>query len=336
MSLVLFGVGTNISGMRKELLKIENLSVGYSQPICTRISTTVNEGELVGLAGRNGSGKSTLIKTLLGILPKKLGNIYLQGNEISSWDEQKRSKTISVVFSRLDQIPPVTVEELVCLGRLPYKSWLTRLDSSDKKIVKEALELVGIGDIKNKFASELSDGQLQMVMIARALAQQTQLVLLDEPTSHLDIENQFKIFELIYRLSKETKKAFIISSHQIELLIQNTTQLWWVNQGEFFAGFPEKIVFEQKIFEKLSQEKIYFDYNSGKFEFQYPKNQTIHFETDGTSLAYWMKHALERNGFSIVPNAKLELELENNTFKINEHTFEDIQTTIEYLQQLNL
>src|SRR5690606_29503027 len=277
--------------MIKALLRLEDLSVGYSQPVCQGISAEVNSGELSGLAGKNGSGKSTIIRTLLGLQPALSGSIRFQNQEINPKDATSRAKQMAVVFSRLNRTPPLNVYDLVSLGRLPYHKRLSQLSNEEKDKVTEALERVGVNHLQKRFANELSDGQLQMVMIARALVQDTPLILMDEPTSHLDIENQFRIFELIYKLSRETEKAFIVASHQVELLLHNASQLWWMDNGKFHAGFPEQIAYEQRIFEKLSQERIQFDYQSGSFRFQHPKTRKANLINDGSDLAYWVKHA---------------------------------------------
>lgn len=321
--------------MNESVLHIKNLSVGYSKPVCDGIHAVVKKGELVGLAGKNGSGKSTLIKSLLGLQPVFSGEILLNQEEISNWNEAKRAKEIAVVFSRLHQVPAISVEELVALGRLPYRNWLTKLDKSEKQIIQNALDLVGINHLRNRFANELSDGQLQMVMIARALVQDTNLVIMDEPTSHLDIENQFKIFELIYKLTQETSKTFIIASHQIELLLQNATQLWWINEGNFHAGFPEQIAYEQKIYEALSQEKIKFDYNKGRFQFQHSKLKKVKLITDESDLAYWTKHALERNGFEITDDGA-EVRVEKSNIFLNNKSYHSISEFIEVLRIFGL
>ncbi len=295
--------------MQHEFFHIKNLSIGYSQPVCSGISASVQKGEMVGLAGKNGSGKSTLIKSILGLQPLLEGKVEIHSENIRNWDVQKRAKEIAVVFSRLSQTPAIPVFDLVALGRLPYGNGFSKLNSSEIQMIENALELVGIPHLKNRFANELSDGQLQMAMIARALVQDTQIVIMDEPTSHLDIENQFKIFELIYKLSQETGKTFIVASHQIELLLQNSNQLWWIDNGEFHSGFPEQIAYEQRIFEKLSQEKIQFDYQAGRFQFQHPKTKKIRLISDGSDLAYWVKHALERNGFEVHDKGEMKVEI---------------------------
>lgn len=317
--------------MNESVLHIKNLSVGYSKPVCENINTVVRKGELVGLAGKNGSGKSTLIKSLLGLQPIFSGEIHLDQEDISTWNPTKRAKEISVVFSRLNQVPAISVEELVALGRLPYRNWLTKLDKNEVEIIDNSLELVGINCLRKRFTNELSDGQLQMVMIARALVQDTNLIIMDEPTSHLDIENQFKIFELIYKLARETSKTFIIASHQIELLLQNATQLWWINEGNFYAGFPEQIAYEQKIFEKLSQEKIRFDYKKGTFQFHHLKEKKVNFSGDGSPLAFWVRHALERNGFEI-SNEGIEVGIEGGFIISNEKSFESLQEFVDLIK----
>lgn len=317
--------------MNESILHIKNLSVGYSKPVCEEINATVKKGELVGLAGKNGSGKSTLIKSLLSLQPIFSGEIELNGENISKWNPSQRAREIAVVFSRLNQVPAISVLELIALGRLPYRNWLTKLNQSEAEIINHSLELVGINHLRNRFANELSDGQLQMVMIARALVQDTKLIIMDEPTSHLDIENQFKIFELIYKLTQETSKTFIVASHQIELLLQNATQLWWIDEGKFHAGFPEKIAYEQEIFEKLSQEKIRFDYEKGRFRFQNSKFKKVNLITDDSPFVFWVKHALERNGFEI-SNEGIEVRVENGFIISNEKRFESMEEFLDLMK----
>jgi iron complex transport system ATP-binding protein len=318
--------------MNDTLLYIDNLSIGYHQPICSGIQASVHKGELVGLAGRNGSGKSTLIKTLLGLQPKLGGSIHYQSEDIQKWTIQEKAQKIAVVFSRLNQVPPISVYDLVSLGRLPYQTGFSKLNDSDKNLIEESFELVEISHLKSKFANQLSDGQLQMVMIARALVQQTDLVMMDEPTSHLDIENQFKIFELIYKLASQTGKTFIVASHQLDLLLQNASQLWWMDKGNFHAGFPEQIAFEQSINEKLSQEFIQFNYEAGKFQFKIPNHKEVEFHSDASPLAFWVKHALERKGFVLKNNSELKIEIKENQIQLNNHNFESIQQLLEHLK----
>lgn len=319
--------------MKDSILEIENLSIGYNEPICKDINANIQKGELIGLAGRNGSGKSTLIKTLIGIQPKLNGTIFYDNENMENWSVQNRSQKIAVVFSRLNQVPPISVYDLVALGRLPYRNGFSKLSQADQTIIELSFELVGISYLRNKWANQLSDGQLQMVMIARALAQQTDLILMDEPTSHLDIENQFKIFELIYKLSFQTQKTFVVASHQIDLLIQNATQLWWIEEGKFHAGFPEQIAFEQEIYEKLSQEFIRFDFDSGKFQFRKEKQKEINFQSDGSPFGFWVKHALERAGFANTKNSNLVIEIKQNQIHYNNHTFDSIQEFMTHINQ---
>lgn len=321
--------------MNNEFIHIKNLSVGYSQAVCSGISAVVKKGELVGLAGKNGSGKSTLIKSILGLLPVIKGEIEINSENIENWDVQKRAREIAVVFSRLSQTPGIPVFDMIALGRLPYRNSFAKLNSSEIKLIENALEMVGIPQLRNRLANELSDGQLQMAMIARALVQDTQIVIMDEPTSHLDIENQFKIFELIYKLSKDTGKTFIVASHQIELLLHNSSQLWWIDNGNFHAGFPEQIAYEQRIFEKLSQEQIKFDYQTGNFKFLHPKNKSVNLVSDGSDLGYWVKHALERNGFEVSDKSESLIETKNQTLFLNNYNFNSIDELMKSLNHEN-
>lgn len=314
-------------------LVLKNVAIGYGQAICSNINATVKRGELVGLAGKNGAGKSTLIHSILGLQSILSGEILLDNQISKHWSIQKRAQKIAVVFSRLQQVPSISVEDVLALGRLPHQKGIQKLSSTEKELIEDALEKVGIVHLKNKMAHQLSDGQLQMMMIARALVQDTDWVIMDEPTSHLDIENQFKIFELIEKLSRETQKSFLVASHQIDLLLQNATQLWWLDQGKFHAGFPEQIAYEQQIYEQLSQEKIKFNYGLGNFQFQHHQPKTIQFMSDGSDFNYWIKHALERNGFAISTDAPLEVFVTNGQIRCGQQTFDRIEQLIKYLKK---
>lgn len=319
--------------MTDELLKIENLSVGYSKPVCSQINAAVGKGELIGLTGKNGSGKSTLIRSILGLQPILSGHIKFLSEDMGNWDLAKRSHKISVVFSRLSQLPALTVFDLAALGRLPYSNGFSKLKPAEIELIEESLEKVGIADLKDRFVNRLSDGQLQMVMIARALVQDTDLIIMDEPTSHLDIENQFKIFELIYKLSKETHKTFIVATHQIELILQNASRLWWIDNGSFYEGFPEQLAYEQQIYEKLAQKRIRFDYETGSFQFQHPKTKKIQLLGDGSDLAYWVKHALERNGFEINKIADRHVKIESGKIFIDNDPIRYLSDLIEIIKR---
>ncbi|MGB3453431.1 MAG: ABC transporter ATP-binding protein [Moheibacter sp.] len=321
--------------MTDELLKIENLSVGYSKPVCSQINAAVGKGELIGLTGKNGSGKSTLIRSILGLQPILSGHIKFLSEDMGNWDLTKRSHKISVVFSRLSQLPALTVFDLAALGRLPYSNGFSKLKPTEIELIDESLEKVGIADLKYRFVNKLSDGQLQMVMIARALVQDTDLIIMDEPTSHLDIENQFKIFELIYKLSRKTNKTFIVATHQIELILQNASRLWWIDNGNFHEGFPEQLAYEQQIYEKLAQKRIRFDYETGSFQFQYPKTKKVQLSGDGSDLAYWVKHALERNGFEISDESQNRIEIENQTVSLNNTSYQSIGELMKNLNNEN-
>lgn len=319
--------------MINPFISIENLSIGYDNTVCEAISAKVQKGELVGLIGKNGSGKSTLIKTLLGLQKHKNGSVFYQEEDISRWTENRRAQRIAVVFSRLKFVPAISVLEMIYLGRLPHKKWMLSPSLTEIKQIEEVLELVGIIHLKDKLANQLSDGQLQMVMIARALLQETDLIVMDEPTSHLDLENQFKIFEIIDKLSQQTSKTFIVATHQVELILQKATQIWWIDQGRFYAGFPEQIAYQCDILKSFEQEKIHFDYELGKFKFQTLTTQTVSFMSDYSELAYWVKHALKRNGFSLEPTSIHQIQIQDSSILLNEQKVESIEELIQTLKQ---
>lgn len=318
--------------MTDELLKIENMTIGYAQPVCESINAKVNKGELIALCGKNGSGKSTLIRSILGLQPILSGNVTINGENFQNLSLNERARKVAVVFSRLPQVPAIKVFDMVSLGRLPYSDGFSKLNRKEKQRIEDSIERVGITELRNKFATQLSDGQLQMAMVARALTQETELILMDEPSSHLDIENQFKIFELIHKLSKEINKTFIVATHQVELVLQNAKQLWWIGDGKFNSGYTEQIAYEQRVYEKLAQNQIRFDYENGCFQFKHPVKKTVNFKPDGSELSYWLKHALERNYFGISNQSEIKIEINENQIQLNRLKFDKIESVISYLK----
>lgn len=319
--------------MNNPLLKLNKVSIGYKNPIVENISANVSKGELVGLLGKNGSGKSTLIKSILGINPIFKGKIQIHQQNIYELSDEHRAQKIAAVFSKIPNLPSISVEELIYLGRLPHVKWLSKMNRQDELRIDTALEMIGIQDLKTKLVTQLSDGQLQLVMIARALVQETDLIVMDEPTAHLDLENQFKIFETISKISLETQKTFLISSHHIELMLQKASQIWWIHDQQFHAGIPEQIGFEQRIFEQFKQESIRFNYKDGSFQFQYHTLQNVRLIADNSELAYWVKHSLLRNNFQISDEGN-EVKVFENQIYIDEVLYDSITSFNNALQEL--
>jgi len=207
-----------------------------------KINLSLEHGQLIGLVGQNGVGKSTLIRTLCGLQPKLSGEVGLTGINIEKLSAKEIAKKISVVLTGRPESLNLSVLELVALGRHPYSGWLGNLKKIDREKIEEAITQMEVNYLAKKRLFELSDGQLQKVMIARALAQDTDLVILDEPTSHLDLKNKIEVLHLLKKIAK-TGKGILISSHEIQLSAQVCDQFWCMDFGkEMLVGDPKKLI----------------------------------------------------------------------------------------------
>ena len=251
-------------------IETKNLHIGYRQKksvltIQKKISIQLHKGEFVGILGKNGIGKSTLLRTLTGVQEAISGEVFIQGKSIQSYNLKELSSLMSLVLTERLPESQLTVYELVALGRQPYTNWIGRLEKKDIEIINLALEETETMSLANKHFYELSDGQLQRVLIARALAQDTPIILLDEPTAHLDMHHTIKIFKLLKKLSKETNKTIIITTHEVNLAIKSADQLILLTDKEVVAG-NKKVLIESNSFDHLfSSENINF--NSGLEQF---------------------------------------------------------------------
>lgn len=214
-------------------ITLEQLSVGYKgfPPVVSNINVEIKSGELTCLIGSNGIGKSTLLKTLTGFLPKLSGRLLLDGRDINMLSQRERAKYISIVLTYKSDVQNLSVTEMVGMGRMPYTSFWGKLNANDQTIVAEAIEMVGIEHLKNRMIQTLSEGERQKVMIAKALAQQTPVILLDEPTSFLDFPSKVEMLQLLHRLAKETNKVVFLSTHDLELALRIADRLVELNKN---------------------------------------------------------------------------------------------------------
>lgn len=189
----------------------------------------MQSGKLASLIGANGVGKSTLLKTLTGFLPKLEGSLLLDGKDISEFSQRALARQISIVLTQKPEVQNLTVEEIVGLGRSPYTGFFGKLHANDQQIVDESITAVGIEKLKNRMIQTLSDGERQKVMIAKALAQQTPVIFLDEPTAFLDFSSKVETFQLLQRMAHEMGKLVLLSTHDLELAVRFSDTLLQVN-----------------------------------------------------------------------------------------------------------
>jgi iron complex transport system ATP-binding protein len=203
-------------------IKLQNLSIGYRQAILNDINIELPSGNSIVLLGLNGTGKSTLLKTIAGIEGLLSGKIFLFEKDVFSLSYSERAKLASLIFSGFSESTSLKVYDYVSLGRIPYLNLLAKKTTHDEKLVNRAIELTGIEDFQNYYIDELSDGERQKCMIARALAQDTPIMLLDEPTSHLDVKNKAEITLLLKTIAEDFNKTIIYSSHDVDIAKKNS------------------------------------------------------------------------------------------------------------------
>jgi iron complex transport system ATP-binding protein len=209
--------------------------------------------------GKNGIGKSTLLRTISKVQKPISGTIFLDDKNIANYSEKQLSTKLSLVLTERLPESQLTVFEIIALGRQPYTNWIDKLSENDLTKINFAIEQTEIEHLKNNRFYELSDGQLQRVLIARALAQDTEIIILDEPTAHLDMHHTIKIFSLLKKLITQTSKTIIISSHEVNLSIQLSDEIILLTDVKFYIGTPKKLI-EQNAFDTLfSKELINFN-----------------------------------------------------------------------------
>lgn len=251
---------------KKIILSAQHLSIGYhnkkqTDTIASGIDLAFAEAELIALIGANGIGKSTLLRTLTGIQKPLEGEVQLNQKNITTYTPAALAQNLAVVLT--ESLPPsnLSVFELVALGRQPYTNWLGTLSPEDLDKVNQAITLTQIEHLTHKKHFEISDGQLQKVLIARALAQDTPLIVLDEPTTHLDLLHKVNLIRLLKKLASETGKCILYSTHDLDLALQLSDKIVVMASNSVVQGTPQDLI-ENKAFDKL------FDDNSIRFDAQ--------------------------------------------------------------------
>ena len=212
------------------MIKLKNLNIGYNSDLLTIEEINLEQGQVYILLGKNGSGKSTFLKTLSAQIPVRSGECQLDGKEISQITHRDLPKLVSFVSSRLEDTDFLTAFDYIGLGRSPYTNGFGRLHPLDLVKIYNAIDLLGIDHLKDRFIGQLSDGERQLVAIAKSIAQETDILLLDEPTAFLDYTNKMMIIERLKTIAQELNKCIILSSHDLDLSIDSDCPFLVVNQ----------------------------------------------------------------------------------------------------------
>lgn len=251
----------------KNSLEIKDLSIGYkNKPVSHSINFKLNAGELCSIVGINGIGKSTLLRTLVGLQPKINGQILVEDSDLASISHQDLAKNISLVLTEPIASKNLTVLELIALGRQPHTNWLGRLSQTDRDQITKSIAVFKLESMQNRKCFELSDGQLQRVLIARSMAQDTPIIVLDEPTTHLDLSHKVEIFKLLQQLAHEHDKTILLTTHELDMAIQLSDKLLILDEKGNPFGSPQELI-EKGCFETLfPKELVQFDAKTRTFQ----------------------------------------------------------------------
>jgi iron complex transport system ATP-binding protein len=317
-------------------LTTNNLAIGYShkkniKTVANGINISLQQGKLTCLMGPNGIGKSTLIKTLTGVLAPLTGEVIIDSKNINSLNHLQKAQTISMVLTEKPSAGYMNVRELISLGRFPYTNWQNSFSSADVEIVDEAIKSVGLVEQADSPLSELSDGNFQKAIIGRALAQDTAILILDEPTIHLDVNNKTIIIKLLQKLSRLANKSILVSTHDLELAMSFADKLWLFSDDNIIEGIPEDLAFNGSIYRVFSETNM---------EPENTNQGLDHIEFGGSEYGIMLlKQAIVKRDLQdkIENSSNINIELRDNTQVISyeKNNYISIEDFLDSLINLN-
>ena len=281
----------------------ENLSIGYllqgkkSRVVHDPLNFSIFRGELTCLLGSNGTGKSTLLKTIAGLIKPLKGNLKIMGKALSAYHEEELSRVLSIVLTGRTHAGGLSVYEIVALGRYPYTGYFGKLSDTDHQVIRDVLIKTGIENLSGVLTAELSDGERQKVMIAKALAQESPVILLDEPTAYLDLASRMEIMDLLRNLAAKENKAILLSTHDLETALKLADRLWLLSpENPLIQGLQEDLAIQGILSEFFTNSRMDFDTLTGSFRLNYENPEPVSIQGREEDI-HWIANALARNGF---------------------------------------
>ena len=301
-------------------IELRHLRTGYTERrrsvvISPDLSLSIRPGEIVMLMGPNGSGKSTLMHTMAGLLPPLAGEVQLGEKPLSSLTMKEVARQLSLVLTERIPAGNMDVWEVVTIGRYPYTGFRGVLSTEDERICEEALATCRLTELRERIFDTLSDGEKQRVMIARALAQETPLILLDEPTAHLDLPSRLEVTTMLRTLAHKLGKSILISTHELDLALGWADTIWLLDHsGAITAKAPEDLILDGDIERVFGDPRLRFDQERGEFSIAEEPGQQIHLTGEGLRYS-WTCRALHRLGYGIISG---DLPPETSSITISE------------------
>jgi iron complex transport system ATP-binding protein len=328
-------------------LTAKQLSIGYQHSlgetiVASGLDCSLRAGEFVCLLGPNGAGKSTLIRTLAGMHKPLAGELRLSGKAMSDIAPRERARAISVVLTEAMPSGMMDAYSLISLGRHPYSGWFGGLTAQDRERIEWSIDAVGAKPLANRQVSELSDGERQKISIARALAQEAKLMLLDEPTAFLDLPRRVELMSILRDLAHRENLALLLSTHDLDLALRFADRLWLMTpEGSLLQGAPEALALNGQFAEVFASENLDWDASSGSFRTHPVACLKVRLEGQGIERV-WTQRALDRLGFEIGQDneeAAFSLKVNKNSWEVERfgliQNFEDIELLIEWIRSVD-
>lgn len=286
-----------------EILSINSLQIGYNsgkekKVLLPPLSAQANKGELIAVIGRNGIGKSTLLRTLVGLHPALGGEVFYERKNILNYSRLDLARKVGYISTEIINAPNMRVYDLVAMGRFPHTNWIGKIDSVNHGFITNAIDSTGMSSFSARFISELSDGELQRAMIARLLAQDTGVMVMDEPTAFLDIGSKYEILNLMHILSQQHEKCIIFSTHDLQMAISMSDKIWLITDDNIKEGAPEDLMIEGAFEHLFDSSLVRFNSENGTFSSLNEGMGSIYVEGEG-KMKYWTEKALNRIGLKV-------------------------------------
>jgi len=289
------------------ILSFNELLIGYSSGedkkiLLSPLSGFASPGELIAVIGENGIGKSTLLRTITGLQEPIEGEVLIRQKPLRDYKNRSLALKIGYISTEQVKVPNMSVHDLVSLGRYPHTDWTGRLQEEDHRAVEDAIEKTGLSGLRNRNINEISDGERQRAMIARVLAQDSDILVMDEPTAFLDIRSRYEIVHLLHDLSRNRKKTIIFSTHDLPVAAGECDKIWLILKNEFIEGAPEDLIIEGRIGDLFGDSVVKFNSGDGSFSFCRETRGRVTLESDSEADSmekYWTIKALARAGYGL-------------------------------------
>jgi iron complex transport system ATP-binding protein len=314
------------------ILSVNSLEIGYHtgkkvSRLISPLSANAREGELIAVLGRNGIGKSTLLRTLIGLQPFFGGEISLIGKNLNSYKKLDLAKLIGYISTEIVTVSNMRVYDLVALGRYPHTNWIGTIDPYSHQAIIHAINISGVTHLQNRFISELSDGERQKVMIARMIAQEAPIMIMDEPIAFLDISGKYDVVNLLLKLTRKGR-TIIFSTHDFNVAMNQADKIWLLLEDKLIEGSPEDLMLHGAFNHLFDSSLVKFNPDDGNFSFSKEHQGTIYIKGSGL-IKLWTEKAVMRAGYSIA-SVKTNKFIETPTEKNNKWILFDEEDSISF------